>query len=106
MPKYLLHGSYTAEGAKGLIKEGGSQRRATVERTLQALNVRVEGFYYSLGEDDVYVIVDAPDNTTIAAVSMAVNAAAAVRLKTTVLLTTEDIDAATKKSIDYRAPGR
>jgi uncharacterized protein with GYD domain len=105
MPKYLLQASYTAEGAKGLLKEGGSQRRTAVEKSLQALGARVEAFYYSLGVDDVYVIVDAPDNTTIAAVSMAVNAAASVRLKTTVLLTTEEIDAATKKTVDYRAPG-
>ena len=27
MPKYLLKVSYTADGAKGLIKDGGSKRR-------------------------------------------------------------------------------
>jgi uncharacterized protein with GYD domain len=106
MAKYLLEGSYTSEGAKGLIKEGGSQRRAAVEKTLQALGARIEAFYYSLGDADVYVIVDAPDNVTVAALSMAVNAAAAVRLKTTVLMTVEDMDAAAKKSVKYRAPGR
>ena len=106
MPKYLLQASYTPEGTKGLLKEGGSQRRATVEKTLKALGVKIESFYYSLGEHDVCLIVDAPDNVTVAALSMAVNAAAAVRLQTTVLLSTEEIDAATKKSVDYRPPGR
>ena len=106
MPKFLIQGSYTPEGTKGLLKEGGSQRRATVEKTLKGLGVRVEACYYSLGEDDVYLIVDAPDNVTVAAVSMAVNASGAVRLRTTVLLTTEEIDAATKKTVDYHPPGR
>lgn len=106
MPKYLFQGSYTSEGAKGLLKEGGSQRRAAVEKSAQALGAKVEALYYSLGEGDVYVIVDAPDNTSVAALSMAVNAAGAVHLKTTVLLTTQEIDAATKKTVDYRPPGK
>jgi uncharacterized protein with GYD domain len=106
MAKYLVHGSYTAEGAKGLLKEGGSQRRAAVEKALQALGGKVEAFYYSLGEDDVYVIIDAPDNVTVAALSLAVNALGLVRLRSTVLLTVEELDAASKKTVDYRGPGR
>src|SRR4029450_541438 len=102
MPKYLFEASYTAEGAKGLLKEGGSKRRAAVESSLKALGGKIDAFYYAMGEHDVYLIVDVPDNASAAAVSMAVNAAGAVRLKTTVLLTTEEIDAATKKTIDYR----
>src|SRR5262245_37084149 len=98
MPKYLFQGAYTSEGAKGLLREGGTQRRAAVEKSLQPLGGKIEAFYYSLGEDDVYVIVDAPDNVTVAALSLAVNAAASVHLKTTVLLTTEEIDAAAKKT--------
>ncbi len=30
MPKYLTVASYAAEGAKGLLKEGGTARRAAV----------------------------------------------------------------------------
>jgi len=106
MPKFLLQASYTAEGAKGLLKEGGSKRRAAIEKAVQPLGVKVESFYYSLGEDDVYVIVDAPDAPTVAAVSMTVNAGGFVRLKTTALLTTDEVDAATKKKVDYRSPGK
>jgi len=35
MPKYLFHGSYTAEGVKGLLKDGGSKRRAVVEQLIK-----------------------------------------------------------------------
>ena len=106
MPKYLLQASYTAEGVKGVLKEGGSKRRAAVEKAMEALGGSVEQFYYSLGDDDVYVICSAPDNATIAAVSMAVNAAGAVRLKTSILLTPEEIDVAAKKTVNYRPPGK
>ena len=106
MPKYLFEASYTAEGAKGLLKEGGSKRRKAVENTLKALGGKIDGFYYAMGEHDVYLIVDVPDNVSAAALSMAVNAAGAVRLKTTVLLTPEEIDMAAKKTVDYRAPGK
>lgn len=105
MPKYLCQGSYTVEGAKGLLKEGGSKRRAAIEKTLSNLGAKLEALYYSLGEHDVYLIIDAPDNATVAAVSIAVNATGAAKVRTTVLLTTEEIDAATKKTVDYRPPG-
>jgi uncharacterized protein with GYD domain len=106
MPKYLCQASYTAEGIKGLLRDGGSKRRTVVEEMTKALGGRVEAFYYGFGEPDVFLIVDAPDNASAAAVSLAVNASGAVQLKTTVLMTPEEMDAATKKSVSYRAPGK
>lgn len=105
MAKYLVQASYTAEGVKGLLKEGGSGRRAAVEKLAGGLGGSVESMYWAFGEDDVYVTVDLPDNVSAAAVSLAVSAAGAVRAKTAVLLTAEDIDAAAKKTVDYRPPG-
>ena len=35
MAKYLVRGSYTSESAKGLLKDGGSARRAAVEAELR-----------------------------------------------------------------------
>ncbi len=32
MPKYMYSGSYTSEGAAGLLKEGGKARKAEAER--------------------------------------------------------------------------
>jgi uncharacterized protein with GYD domain len=106
MPKYLFQASYTPDGAKGVLKEGGTQRRTAVEKTLKSLGAKLECFYYAMGEDDAVLIVDAPDNASVAAISMAINSTAAVRLRTTVLLTPEDIDVAAKKTVDYRPPGR
>ena len=106
MAKYLFEVSYTTEGAKGLLKEGGSGRRATIQKTLSSLGAKIESFYYALGKNDAYLIVDAADHVTVAAISLAVSAAGGARIKTTVLMTPEDIDAAGKMTVDYRAPGR
>ncbi len=105
MPKYLFQGTYVGEGLKGLLTEGGSKRRETVEQTLRAMGGTLEAFYYAFGEDDVFAIVDLPDNVSTAAFALTVNRSGAVRVKTTVLLTPEEVDQATKKSIDYRPPG-
>jgi uncharacterized protein with GYD domain len=105
MAKFLITGSYTAEGAKGLMKEGGSGRRAAVQKVLDTVGGKLEAFYFAFGKDDAYVIVDVPDNASIVAVSLAVNASGVVRVSTTPLISPDDIDAASKKSIPYRAPG-
>ena len=106
MPKYLIQGSYSADGAKGLLKDGGSKRRAVVETMTKGLGGRVESFYYAFGDTDAYAVIEVPDNVAAAAVSLAVNANGAVSLKLTPLLTAEEIDEATKKTITYQAPGR
>ena len=105
MPKYLYQASYTADGAKGLLKEGGSKRRAMVEEMTKAAGGKIEAFYFAFGDSDVYLIVDTPDHATAAAISLAVNASGAVALKTTVLLTPEEVDQAAKKTVKYRSPG-
>lgn len=105
MPKYLFHGSYTAEGARGVLKDGGTKRRAMVKGLTEKLGGRLECFYFAFGTSDFYAIADLPDAATAAAISLNVGATGALAAQTTVLLTPEEIDAATKKSVDYRAPG-
>ena len=107
MGRFLFQGSYSLDGIKGVLKEGGTGRRKAVEEAVKALGGRVEGYYFGFGETDVYVIVDGVDNATAAAFSMGIAATGAVHsVKTTVLMTAEEIDAAAKKTLSYRAPGR
>ena len=106
MPRFLLQVSYTPEGIQGVMREGGTSRRSTVEQLAQGLGGSIEAFYFAFGEDDVYVISDFPDNVTAAAVSMTVGASGAARIKSVALLTPEEVDEATRKSVDYRPPGR
>jgi uncharacterized protein with GYD domain len=106
MPRYLWQGSYTLEGIRGLVEEGGSSRRDALERiVVDGLGGYVHDVYFAFGDQDVYVIADVPDHETAAAVSMTVAATGAVRVKTTLLLTPEEMDVAAKMSVRYRAPG-
>ena len=106
MPKYLWEANYVGEGLKGLLKEGGSSRRAVVEKIVNSMGGKLEAFYYAFGETDLYGIADMPDNVSTAAFALTIAASGAVTLKTTVLLTPEEIDKAVKKSPSYRPPGK
>ncbi len=105
MPKYLIKVTYTPEGARGLLKEGGTARRNVVQKLVEALGGKLEAFYYAFGTDDAYVITDVPQQTDGLALTLAVNASGAVHLTTTPLILPEEIDAAAKKAVSYRAPG-
>jgi uncharacterized protein with GYD domain len=106
MAKFLIKAAYTAEGIKGLLKEGGSKRKSTVEKLVESLGGKVEVFYYSFGEHDAYVISDLPDVTTASALSLAINATGLVNVSTTLLIDPADIDAAASIKVGYRAPGQ
>ncbi len=105
MPKYFFQGSYSPDGTKGLLTEGGTARRDAIEQLLKGMGGTLESFYYAFGDDDVLGVVDMPDAVTGTALSLAVNASGAVRLKITVLITPEEIDQAARKTVDYRPPG-
>lgn len=106
MPKYLLKASYTAEGARGLLQEGGTKRREAANQALKSAGGTMESFYFAFGETDAFVIFDAPDHATASAASLTISASGAVRTETIVLLTPEDLDQIGKKSVTYRAPGK
>lgn len=105
MPKYLIKASYTTEGTRGLVKEGGTARRGAIQKMVESLGGKLEMFYFAYGDDDALVIVDLPDATSGLALSLAANASGAIRLATVPLITPEELDAAAKKSVAYRAPG-
>ena len=105
MARFLITGSYSTEGAKGLLKEGGTARKTAVEKALQGLGGKLESIYYTFGAHDVVAICDVPDAVRGLALSLVVNASGAVRISTTPLLTVEEVDAACKKAVNYRPAG-
>ena len=106
MPKYLFQANYTQEGFKGLLKEGGSGRREAVKKAVEGLGGTLKAFYYGFGHADVYAIASLPDNISATAFALITNAAGMAEVKTTVLITPEEVDEATKKKVDYRPPGQ
>ncbi len=105
MPKYMIQGSFTQHGTKGLVQDGGSKRRDAVNVAISSLGGTLEAFYFTFGGDDVVVIFDVPSNASAAALSLAAAATGAFEPTTTVLLTPEEMDTATQTTIDYRPPG-
>ena len=106
MAKYMYQVNYVGDGVKGLMKEGGSGRRAAAIKAVKSLGGKVEGFYFAFGRYDAYLIVDMPDNASATSLALNVNMSGAVTVNTVPLLTAEEVDAAAKKKMAYRAPGK
>jgi uncharacterized protein with GYD domain len=106
MPKYLFQGSYTEQGLKGLMQEGAAKRRAVVAQMAAAMGGQLEAMYFAFGSDDIFVLIDAPGNVDATALSLAVNASGALKIKTTVLITPEEVDQALQKTVKFRPPGQ
>ena len=105
MSKYLLHGSYTEEGLKGLLKDGGSKRRQAAEQVVQSVGGTVEAYYFAFGDNDFYLIADLPDNVSATALTLAGNSTGTINAKVTVLLTPEEVDESAKRTVDFRPAG-
>ena len=105
MQKYLFYGSYTPEGYRGLLAEGGSARIDVAKQALQSAGGSLEAFYYSNGEQDFYIIVNLPDNVSSTAITLAGNASGTFRIRAVALLTPEEMDEAAKMRVDFRPPG-
>ena len=106
MPKYLIRGSYSEQGLKGLLEEGGSKRREASEQTIKSVGGRLEAFYYAFGDDDFVIIADVPSNVDASALSLTANASGGVKSRLTVLIAPEEVDQATKKTVTFRPPGK
>ena len=106
MPKYLILGSYSDEGLKGLLKEGGSKRREAAEQAVKGLGGQLEAYYYAFGEHDFVVIADLPSNVDASALSLTANLSGGLKSHMTVLITPEEVDQATKRTVKFRPPGK
>ena len=105
MPKYLFQASYTVQGEEGVRSKGGTDRRDAVADTMRSVGGELECLYFEFGDRDAFAIVDLPDNEAAAAVSLIENAAGGATVRTTVLLTPEQVDEAADRAVSYRPPG-
>jgi len=106
MAKFMVQFSYTGEGLQGLMKDGGSKRREATRKLVESLGGKLESYYFAFGGYDGFLVVDGLDNVDMAAAALTGGASGAVKTKTTVLLTPEEVDAAVKKQGDYSPPGK
>lgn len=105
MAKYLITGSYSTQGIKGVVAEGGTGRVAAVRSLVEKLGGTLESMYFAFGSDDWFITVDLPNNVSAATASLTVAASGSINPRVVVLLTAEEVDAAVKQTTAYRAPG-
>ena len=108
MPKYLVEGRYTSDRLKGLAREGASRRRADIEKTIESAGGKLDAIYFAFGDADFYIIMDVPDHVSAAALSVVANGSGFVTSKIIVLISTDDMDQAIRKTatIQFLPPGR
>jgi uncharacterized protein with GYD domain len=105
MPRYLFEASYTLEGIRGVQRAGGTARRDAVAKAAESVGGRLESFDFAFGDCDAYVIAEAPDNESATAIALTVNGSGGATVKTVVLLSPEEVDAAAERSVSYQPPG-
>jgi uncharacterized protein with GYD domain len=104
MPKFLFCGSYTAEGIGGLRRDGAVGEGAALEELVHSVGGKVEALYWAFGDEDLYLVADLPDNVAAGAVTLAVGERGDLLLRTVILETAEEVDAAFKRAPSM--PGR
>jgi uncharacterized protein with GYD domain len=90
MALYIYQAAYTAESVAAQIKEPHDRIEA-VRPAIEGLGGKLIAGGYPLGDYDVLVLVDAPDETVMASIALTVAAGGAVRqAKTTRLLSGQE----------------
>ena len=95
MPTYVLMSTLTDEGWK-TIKEK-PERIKEVNRELEKYGVKVLHQYATLGPYDFINIVDAPDNKTIAKVSIELGSRGTIQIKSIPAIPIDEFITAIKK---------
>ena len=107
MPLYIWQGSYTSESLAAQIKNP-QDRIEAVRSAIEAMGVKIVAGGYPFGEYDVLAVLEAPDDTTVASVALALAAGGAAKAgKTTRLLNGEEwIEALRKAQGSQYQPAR
>ena len=105
MPKYLVTAKYTLDGLKGVKEKGAKSRADAVGDMVKGMGGTMESFYFAVGDADVYVVADLPDDESAAAIAFTVSAAGGATTSTVKLLTVEQADAALGLTVGYTPPG-
>jgi uncharacterized protein with GYD domain len=97
MPLYLCRFKYSAEAIKGMI-ENPQDRSAVAAQTAESLGCKLHGLWWALGDHDGVFLMEAPDNVTVVALSMAVGASGQISTENTVLLEMSEAQEAMRRA--------
>ncbi len=101
MAKFLVKASYSSEAWATQI-DNPQNRIEIVGKQMEAMGCKLLDGYLAFGEDDLIIIVEAPDNETAAAMLIKVASSGAINnISTTVLIDPQDGVDAIKKAGDF-----
>ncbi|MCK4477973.1 GYD domain-containing protein [Candidatus Bathyarchaeota archaeon] len=95
MPRYILLSKLTNEGWKTVRER--PERIKEVNRELEAFGVKVLSQYATLGNYDFVNIVEAPDNKTVAKVSIELGSRGTIQITTIPAIPIDEFIASIKK---------
>jgi len=99
MPLYMYQAAYTAESLAAQLKNPQNRADTVGRAACEAVGGRLVGSWYCVGEYDLMIIADVPDNGSMAAIALAIAAGGAVKsARTTVLMSGEEAVAGMKKA--------
>jgi len=89
MPTYVMLTNLTAEGVRTLKNNPG--RVAEVNREVEQIGAKVVAQYATLGQYDFVTIVEAPDNETVAHLSVDLGSRGTARMQTLPAISLEEL---------------
>ena len=108
MALYMSQFAYTPEAWAALTRQPEDRSQA-IGRLCEQMGARLVNLWYAFGEYDGVLVIEAPDEVTVAAAVLAAVAPGHVKaIKTVPLLTVEQAMEAMRKAggVAYRAPGQ
>jgi len=108
MPKFLMQATFSSNGVKNLIEQGGTKRQEQLQGLARSLGGTLEAVYFSPHRNEGFVIFDLPEGQRInlAGTLMAVNAGGFVQVKAQPVLTAKELDSAVEKARGVKVPGK
>lgn len=107
MGLYLYIGSYSAEGRKGLLAEGGSFREAATRKLVESAGGSIERYLFAVGPFDFVIIAQMPDDKAAIIPPLIANSTGTVSVTTTKLMSPADMDSVTRaaQQLTFRHAG-
>lgn len=88
------------------MKDGGTKRMEVTRKAIESLGGKMEAYYFALGGNDFFIILEAPDNVKAITGSLIANASGTVKVSITALVSPEEVDRAVKQTMDWHPPGK
>ena len=80
MPTYIMLGSFTDQGIRAV--KDTAKRAEAVRATAKKFGVTVKDLYWTMGQYDIALIADSPDEASMTAFGLSIGALGNVRTQT------------------------